>query len=64
MEQAVIDILMNYGAMGVMLVWFMVKNNKDMENFKEIVRQENALTREALNEVRLVIAKVGGQSHE
>lgn len=55
-----LDLLVNYGAMGAMLIWFMWKHNKDMESFKQIIQTENQLTRDTLNDLRLVIAKIGG----
>lgn len=64
MEVNFVEILMNYGAMGVMLIWFMVKNSKDMETFKATIQQENQLTREVLSELKIVIAKSGGQINE
>lgn len=60
MDVNFVELLANYGAMGVMLVWFMFKNSKDMETFKNAMQQENELTREALNDLKLVIAKIGG----
>ncbi|MCY7525116.1 hypothetical protein MWG61_13300 [Bacillus safensis] len=62
-EQAV-NILANYGAMGVMLGWFMFKSSKDNEKNTQAVLDANERTQEALNELRFVIAKIGGVSDE
>lgn len=52
--EEVATILLNNGAMGAMLVWFMFKQSKDNEQ-----------TREVLNELKVIIAKVGGvDGHE
>lgn len=64
MDVNFVEIFANYGAMGIMLVWFMVKNSKDMETFKATIQQENQLTREVLSELKVVIAKSGGQVNE
>lgn len=64
METSAIELLMNYGAMGVTLIWFMWKNNKDMETFKNTIQAENQLTRETLNDLKVVIAKLGGIKDE
>lgn len=61
MDVNFVELLANYGAMGVMLIWFMFKNSKDMETFKDAMKQENELTREALNDLKVVIAKIGGE---
>jgi hypothetical protein len=63
-EGSVTEILMNYGAMGIMLVWFMFKNSKDMESFKSIIQKENEQTREVMNDLKIVIAKLGGVESE
>lgn len=48
MEQ-IYSILLNNGAMGVMLAWFMFKQSKDNEQ-----------TREILTDLKMVISKIGG----
>lgn len=53
------EILANYGAMGIMLIWFMFKNAKDMESFKQVLQNENQQTREVMNDLKVLIAKVG-----
>jgi hypothetical protein len=61
-EVNLFELLFNYGAVGVVLAWFMLKNNKDMETFKTAMQEESKLTREALNDLKMVIAKIGGQA--
>ncbi|WP_431806289.1 hypothetical protein [Bacillus pumilus] len=63
LEQTV-NILANYGAMGVMLCWFMFKSSKDNEKNTQAVLDANERTQEALHELRIVIAKIGGVSDE
>lgn len=48
MEQ-IFSILLNNGAMGAMLAWFMFKQSKDNEQ-----------TREILSDLKMVISKIGG----
>lgn len=61
MEQALIQTLANYGAMGIMLIWFMVKNSKDLDRISQIIEQQNQLTRETLNEIKVVVAGLVGK---
>jgi hypothetical protein len=60
MDQTLIQTFANYGAMGIMLVWFMVKNSKDLDNIRQIIEQQNQLTRDTLNEVKNAIINVMG----
>lgn len=62
MDVSFIDILVNNGVAVGVIVWFMFKNNRDMETFKDAIASENQLTRDTLNELKVVIAKVGGTS--
>lgn len=59
-----VDILINNGVAIGVIAWFMLKNSKDMDTFKAAITQENQLTRDTLNELKVVIAKIGGQSNE
>ncbi|KYC77728.1 hypothetical protein B4092_4703 [Bacillus licheniformis] len=51
--EEVATLLLNYGGMGAMLVWFMLKQSKDNEQ-----------TREILNDLKVLIAKIGGTEIE
>lgn len=64
MEATFIDMLVNNGVAVGVIVWFMFKNNKDMETFKTAITEENRLTRDTLNELKIVIATLGGKEHE
>jgi hypothetical protein len=64
METTFIDMLVNNGVAVGVIVWFMLKNNKDMETFKNALQKENAMTREVLNDLKVIIAKQGGASNE
>lgn len=61
MDVSFVDVLLNNGVAVGVIIWFMLKNNKDMETFRAALTEENRLTRETLNELKIVIAKIGGQ---
>lgn len=62
MDTTFIDVLVNNGVAVAVIFWFMFKNNRDMETFKEAISTENQLTRDTLNELKVVIAKSWGCS--
>jgi hypothetical protein len=64
MDVNFIDILVNNGVAVGVIIWFMLKNNKDMDTFRNIIQTENQQTREVLNDLKVVIAKIGGSTHE
>lgn len=64
MESTIMDVIFNNGVAVGVIVWFMFKNNKDMDTFKTAITEENKLTRDTLNELKIVIATLGGQKSE
>ena len=64
MDTSIVDIIFNNGIAVGVLIWFMFKNKKDMEMLKAAMRDENKMTSEALSELKVVIAKVGGLKDE
>jgi len=63
-DTSIVDIIFNNGIAVGVLIWFMFKNKKDMEMLKAAMRDENKMTSEALSELKVVIAKVGGLKDE
>jgi hypothetical protein len=64
MEMDFAQMLVNNGVAGIVLAWFMFKNNKDMERFSTMMEEENKQTREVLSDLKTVIAKIGGVGNE
>lgn len=64
MDMNVLDIIVNNGVAVAVIIWFMFKNTKDMDTFRNIMQQENQLTRDTLNELKIVIAKLGEKHNE
>lgn len=54
------QLLINQGIAGIVLAWFMFKNSKDMEAFRNLVENENTQTREVIKDLKEVISQIGG----